>query len=152
MRLTARTDVEAPQAVVFDRLSHIPTIEALARERGAEVARLDDGTRGTAGAAWRLSVPLHGRARAATARVAAFDPADRIAVAADLEGVEAWLDLALAPLAPARTALSTELRLRPRTMTARLLVQPLRLARAQLEQRLRARIDAIARRIEAGEA
>ncbi len=152
MKLTARTDVEAPQARVFDRLSDIPTLEDLARARGAELARIDDGTRGAAGAAWRLSVPLNGRPRAATARVTAFDPADRIAVAADLEGVEAWLDLVLAPLSPGRTALRTELLLRPRTMAGRLLVQPLKLARAQIEARLRDRIEAIARRIEAEQA
>ena len=152
MKLTAQTWVEAPKDRVFAGISDIRTLESLARERGAEVTRLDGGADGPAGAEWRLLIPLHGRARAGTARVTAYEPDDRIAIAADLDGVTALAELVLAATGPGRTTMEVDIHLSARTLGGRLLVQPLKLARGGLEERLSRRIDAFARRIEAGQA
>ncbi len=152
MKLTARTEVAAPRPHVFSALSDIPALEEMARERGAEVTRLDDGRNGPAGAQWRLTVPLQGRPRAATARVAAYEPEDRIALDVEIEGIAAALELTLASPAPDRTLLGADVDIRARTLSGRLLVQPLKLARGNLEDRLRRRLEAFGARVAAGSA
>ncbi|WP_375261286.1 SRPBCC family protein [Palleronia sp.] len=147
MKLSARTDVAAPADKIFRHLTDFDRIEAAARNRGAEIERLDDGT-APADAAWRASFPFRGRLRHTEARVVDFEPDEQLALRGESDGLSARVRLELIPLSDRQTRISAIIDLTPATMKARLLVQSLKLARSTLEKRMEGRLRRFGRHVE----
>ncbi len=148
MKLTLGREIDAPQAEVFDEIAAFDALERMARDRGVHLVRSDDGAAGPAGATWTVRFDLKGRVRKGIARVVAFEPAERIALAADLDDVTALAAVDLAPLPSRTTRLTGSVDLRPASIPGRLLLHSLKLARGSLERRLARGLDAFAGRLE----
>jgi uncharacterized protein YndB with AHSA1/START domain len=148
MKLSLRRDIDAPAGRIFAALATPDALERMARERGAELRRLDDGAAGPSGARWSVRVEINGRVRRGTARIAAYEPGRRVAVAAEFDDLAALADVALTPLAAERTRLDGALGLRSRSMTGRILLHSLKLAKGSIARRLDSRLGTLAGRLE----
>lgn len=143
MRFTTREDIELPIGEVFAALSDFERFEREALRRGAEVETGDDP-----GRSWTVRFRHRGRNRELVTRIETFDRPRRLATLGRIGGFEGRLGLDLTELAPRRTRLRVDLEVMPRSLTARLMLQSLKLAKSSLTARFRSRVRAFARQLE----
>ena len=148
MKFSTREDIDAPIEFVFDQLTDVSSLERAALRRGAQVERLDGGGPAAVGAAWRIVFEFRGKTREMETRVTGLDRPNEIVVTSVGSGIEGITTLELVPLAKGRTRLAFRQELKPTSLTARLLVQSLKLAKGQLQDRLKKRLDTMGRDIE----
>lgn len=152
MKLSAREDIAAPMAHVFEAVTDIAALERAALRRGIDVVRVDGGGGPPGvGAAWDLGFDYRGARRRARTEITGWNPGEQVLFVAEGEGVRAMGEIDLTALAKARTRLVVGLDLRPETLRARLLLQSFRLARTALLARFRDRVAEYARKIENGQ-
>jgi len=148
MKFSAREDIEAPIDFVFEQISDFSGFERAALRRGAEVRRLDPAGGFGPGAAWEIAFDFRGKRREVEARVTRFDVPNEIVVGSVSSGIDGLTTVELVPLSKRRTRLSFAVELKPATLSARLLIQSLKLAKGQLDGRLKGRIKSLAGDIE----
>jgi hypothetical protein len=149
MDIILREDIAAPIAHVFAQATDTQAFERQALRRGADLRRLDRLPQPGPGAAWRIVFPFRGRERELEAQMTRLENptlAEWTFRSAGLQGVLRAECLALSRTA---TRLTLALTLEGRSLTARLLVQSLRLARGSLERRAEPRLKAWSREVEA---
>lgn len=146
MEFTSQEDIEAPIEKVFAALTDFDTIERQAMRRGIAVRRHspdpEDGPRWTAGFSFR------GRAMEAEIAQRHATPPEALGFAASTGGLDSRLEITLTALTPARTRMQLRAELAPRTLSARLLVQSIRLARARMVRKFSLRVAQFARALE----
>ncbi len=147
MKFDAHQTVAAPPQTVLDE---VPAgFERLAAGYGADVIRIDDGTAGPAGAAWRVDFAYRGHRKSVEIRTARYDPAAQLCMEGESDGLRVTAAAVVEGPGTGPTALSLGFQLAARTLTARLLMQPLKLAHGSLSRRLDAHLAEFARRVEA---
>ncbi|WP_102108591.1 SRPBCC family protein [Oceaniglobus roseus] len=147
MKFNSRQDIGAPIAEVFAAVSNFETFELQMLRRGIEVVRLDDGA-DPAKAAWRIAFDFRGRQRQMAARVVRYEPATGHTLSGHTDGLNVEIVTELIELSKSRTRLLVSCELLPQSITARLLVQSLKLAKGNLARRFDARLETFAREIE----
>jgi carbon monoxide dehydrogenase subunit G len=148
MKFSTREDVAAPMDYVFARLSDFDRFEKAALRRGAEVARTDRLQAPGPGMVWRVAFDWRGRRRQAVVELAEHVEPSRLLFDFTGRAFAGTLAVSMIALSPRRTRVITELDFRPRTMTARLVIQSLRLTRGRQNRRFKERIAAFAREVE----
>ena len=145
MKFSTRKDMEAPIDAVFDNLSNFAAFERAALRRGAEVsgAEAQDGMQ-----AWQLRFPLRGRTREITVVLLRSDRPETLAFAGESRSFDIRLGLTLLALSRARTRLGVELDVRPRSRSARLLLQTMRLTKAGYQRRFDGAVEQFAKKLE----
>lgn len=129
-------DVEAPVDWVWQGFTDFGAIEADIRARDAELSRVGDWREAALGVAWRGSVPVRGKVRAIDARITAFLPGEQLVIDSQIGGMGCHYEVAFAPLSETETRVSVLLELKAATLSARLLLQTLKIARRKVIQRL----------------
>lgn len=147
MELTAREDIEAPQERVFAAMADFDLIERQAMRRGAEVTRVSEGP--GKGMAWKVSFRFRGRPREADITLTEYDAPDRMVFHSRSGGLETEFAMDVVALSPNRTRINVTSVLVPKTLSARLLVQSLKLAKGGLDKRFRKRMADLAEGLEA---
>jgi uncharacterized protein YndB with AHSA1/START domain len=151
MQFSTCEDIDAPIGKVWGAVTDFDSFEHGARRRGAEVRRTDSGGTGGAegaGAAWTVDFEFRGKPRRVEARVTAFEAPGHLRVDSVSGGLEGMLEVTLTSLSPRRTRMDISLELTPGSLSARLLVQSLKFARASLNRRFENRVEDFARGIE----
>ncbi len=143
MKLVSRTDVEATPEALFGALTDRDWAEALARRAGAVVERTGPAGAFAPGAGWDARFAHRGRERHLASRVARLDPPGRLVLAGESKGFEGSAEVVLTPLSRQVTRLTVALEVRPRTFTARLILQTLKIGKGRLKERLDARVAAL---------
>lgn len=146
MELTAQEDIEAPQERVFDALSDFDTIERQVMSRGVDLTRTAEGP--GAGMAWRAGFSFRGKPREAEITLTRCDPPDRMVFDSTSGGLDVTFTLDVVALSPARSRINVSTVLTPRTLSARLLVQSLKLAKGGMDKRFGKRIADLATGLE----
>ena len=136
MKFKVSDDVEAPIDWVFEGFSDFGAIEADARAREADITRVGDWKEAAHGVAWRGSVPVRGKVRPIEARITAFVPDERVVIDSRIGGMECHYEVTFAPLSEAVTRVSVVLELKATNLSARLILQTLKIARRKVIQRL----------------
>ncbi|MBL4813099.1 MAG: SRPBCC family protein [Rhodobacteraceae bacterium] len=149
MELKARNDIEAPIGYTFDKITDFPGFERQALRRGAYVRRRDTLSKPGLGSAWELKFSYRGKDRVMRPTITEWEKPNGYVVKSISGGLEITATIDLMPLTPARTRLSITIDIVPKSLTARLLVQSLRLARGSLTKKLEARLNRFSRDIEA---
>jgi hypothetical protein len=149
MQFISRADIEAPIAFVFGQVSDFPAFERQLLRRGAEVRRVDRLAAPGKGAAWDVRFRFRGRDREVHAEVVAFDPPNGLTAEAESANIHAVGRVELIALSPQRTRLCVRLDLSAHTLPARLLLQSLRLAKANLNARFDKRVTEFAAEVQA---
>ena len=147
MKFSTREDVAAPIDVVFAEMSDFAHFERQALRRGAQVRRLDSGPY-QVGTNWDVRFKFRGKERHLIARLERFEQPQVIQVDSKAAGIEGVTLIELVPLSPARTRIAASIDLRARTLTARLVLQSMKLAKANLTNRFKKRIGEYAEMIE----
>lgn len=148
MQFSSKEDIEAPADRVFAMLSEFENFERLAVRRGVEVERLQDPGEPAVGMAWHALFRLRGKPRDAEITLETYDRPEAMRFVTRAQGVEGILVLELLPLSPRRTRMAVVLNLKPRTLSGRLLIQSLKLAKANLTKRFKLKIADFARNLE----
>jgi carbon monoxide dehydrogenase subunit G len=129
-------DVEAPIDWVWEGFTDFAAIEADIRARDAELSRAGDWKEAALGVAWRGSVPVRGKVRTIEARISGFVPEEHLLVGSRVGGMDCTYEVVFAPLSAEVTRVSVTLELKASTLSARLLLQTLKIARRKVIQRL----------------
>jgi carbon monoxide dehydrogenase subunit G len=150
MNLSAREEIAAPADRVFAAVSDYDRLARMAEGRGVAFTRHDTLSAPAPGMCWTARAPVRGQMRDIRSEVTAFAPGRGFTIASALGGIEGTTEVEVTPLGPNRSRLRIAIELRPVTLAGRLLIQPLRLGKGALQERLRIRVAGFARSIEAG--
>ncbi len=148
MELSTREDIDAPQAWVWDRITDHQSFEKIALRRGADVQRNDRATGFVTGAAWTLSFRFRGRDRLVEARLADVAPPDSWTANLSSAGIDGVVQVELVEMSRSRTRLIVKADMSARTLSARLMLQSFKLARAGMLRRFRERVAGFAADLE----
>ncbi|MDF1669550.1 MAG: SRPBCC family protein [Roseovarius sp.] len=148
MQFSAKEDVEAPIDFVFEQLSDFQSFERSALRRGAEVQRTDSKSNIGTGMAWDAAFKLRGRKREIQMELTEYDPPNGMVLSSRSPAMGGHLTVDLVALSRGRTRMSLEIDLKPKTLSSRLLVQSLKLARSNLSKRFRQRVAEFAEELE----
>ena len=140
MELTGREDVDVPIQQAFDLLTDVEVYERSALRRGAEVTPMDTLTRPGIGSKWKVEFTFRGKAREADLEITGFDTPNEVEMHAKLQGLETDVKIELVALSRTRTRIQFWTGMRAKTLSARLLLQSLKLARGNLNSRLSKRM------------
>lgn len=150
MKLSAREDIEAPIAEVFAAASDFDAIERRLRLRGVSVERDAAAPAEGVGRRWVAEAEWRGRRHRIEAELIAVEDGQSYAIESLSGGVACLSVVDLVALSKTRTRMLVSLELRPTTLSSRLLIQSLRLAKGRLSTRLKDRAAEFGRRVEAG--
>ena len=148
MKLAAKYDVEAPAAYVFAQLADFEGWERAAMRRGADVTRLDTLRTVGPGMTWDCQFNYRSKDRRAVIRLDAISPVSALVLSSKSAPVDAVLQIEILDLAARRTRVEVRLEVKPNTLTARIYVQSLRLARSRVERSFAQRVAQLAVEIE----
>jgi hypothetical protein len=144
MKLSAREDIEAPITYVFDRVSDFTLLERSAMRRGVEVVRsVSEGK-----TSWALAFAFRGRPRKALVALEKVDPPNSLVASFSSGGLAGQTIVELIALSRNRTRLSIAVEFAPQTLSARLMVQSMRLAKMTMTRRFKTRVADIAEEME----
>ena len=145
MKLSSRYDVEAPITQVFAELVNIDQWERAAMRRGADITRTDtvkaSGPGVAVGMTWAARFRYRGKDRSAVVRIDRRDEPSKLDLTAISALVDAGVSIELMELSLRRTRLILGLDLRPKTLTSKLYVQSLRLAKARVDRTFQTRVS-----------
>lgn len=148
MKFSTKEDIEAPIEQVFALVSNFEALERAALRRGADVQRTDNLRKPDVGMSWTAEFVARGRQRKLNIEMVAFVPPNSMRFHSVAQGLETDLLIDLVALSRGRTRLGIDLDLKPKTISARLLVQSLKLARTSLNKKFHLRIAGYARELE----
>ena len=140
MKFSAREDISAPIEDVFAALCDFEAFERQAMRRGADVQRVDTLAQPGVGMTWKAKFSLRGRRREMDVTLVQFDVPNEMHFKAKSQGIDATFVVELLALSRSRTRLSVALELTPLNLSARLLVQSLKLAKTTLTKRFKLRV------------
>jgi hypothetical protein len=149
MKLSGRTDIGAPVAFVFAALSDFEAWERAAMRRGADVHRTDKLRTPGPGMTWQARFAWRGRERQVQVRLTKLVTNLNLALDFDGPSVEGNLNIELVELSAKRTRMLMQVDLKPRTLSARLFIQSMKLTKNRVQRKYDARLQTIAKDIEA---
>ncbi|WP_296431507.1 SRPBCC family protein [Yoonia sp.] len=139
MKFSTREDIEAPVDYVFAQVSDFAAFERRAMRQGADVKRREDGPI-VQGAIWDISFQFRGRDRRVLAELTQLDVPTLLSIDNASDGLNAVTEVELIALSQTRTRVLVSFDLRAKTLTARLLLQSLKLAKTKMTKRFNARV------------
>ena len=149
MRFATKQDIEAPIADVFRIISDFETWERAAMRRGAEVSRTDKLRAAVAGMRWATRFSYRSKPRNMELELTQIEAPSLLRFAALSKSVEGVASIELMELGGKRTRMHVVMEVSPRSLTARLFLQSLRLARARIDRKFDQRAAQLAGEIEA---
>lgn len=148
MKFSSKEDIEAPVETVFDMLSDFEFFERAAIRRGAEVERETAFDPPRIGASWMVRFQLRGRSRVVRVVLVEYDGPNGMRFDGHGQGIDGYLTVELLALSPSRTRMAVAMNLAPKSLSARLMVQSLKLAKSSLTKRFKLRVAEFARQLE----
>ncbi|MEM6727447.1 MAG: SRPBCC family protein [Pseudomonadota bacterium] len=135
MKLSTREDIAVPIEAVFASVTNFEEFERRALRRGAEISRSDPPSGAGLGSAWDVAFMFRGRDRKLRAEVVGYDAPEKLTVASQSGGLHGSFTVSLVALSPRKTRMVVGLELVPKNLSARLLVQSFKLAKASIKKR-----------------
>ncbi len=148
MIFTTKEDIEAPIDAVFRAVSNFNAFERSALRRGARVQRVDRKTHPSTSIAWDVGFSFRGKKRDMLVELTEYDAPNRILAQSLSGGLEGEVSVELVTLSKNRTRMAIDLEIKPKTLSARLMVQSMRLAKGKLTKRYRLKVAGFANDIE----
>lgn len=136
MKFKVSEDVDAPADITWARFTDFSGIEADVVGRGTELSRVGNWTEATEGCSWRGSAKIRGRVRPVTSEISALEGPGRCEITTTIGGMEAVYEMTFLSLREDMTRVQVVLDLSANTLSARLALQTLKLARGRVMQRL----------------
>jgi hypothetical protein len=144
MRFSTKQDIEMPIAEAFRILTDFESWETAAMRRGADISRTDKLRQIGAGLAWAIKFSYRNKPRAFNVTLTEMRAPSNL----KFEGASATIagegKLDLIDLGSKRTRMHVVMEVTPRTLTSRLFLQSLRLARGRVDRKFDQRIAQMA--------
>ncbi|KAG1647847.1 Protein MgtC [Nymphon striatum] len=138
MKFSTNEDIEAPIDAVFEMLCDFESFERSAMRRGAEVQRIDQQSTPGVGMMWQAAFALRGKQRQMEVEMVTFDRPQEIVLESTSPGMLATTSFEL--IARSSTRVKVEIEVKPLNLSARLLVQSLKLAKNSLTKKFKLRV------------
>jgi len=148
MKFTTKEDIEAPIEAVFGAVSNFNAIERSALRRGARVQRVDRKTHPSTTISWDVGFSFRGKKRDMLIELTEFDGPNRLLAQSLSGGLEGQVCVNLVALSKNRTRMSIDIEVLPKNLSARLMVQSMRLAKGRLTKRYQLKMAGYANDIE----
>jgi hypothetical protein len=148
MKLTVKTDIDAPVAFVHAFLCDNTSWEREAIRRGIEIERPADMPLRGVGAGWRIKLRFRGRTRNVLVRLDEILQDEVIGYSFEGQALFGTTVFESKSLSPKRSRLKLSIDAKPKTLAARLFLNTLRLARRKVEERMEKRVAQLGARIE----
>lgn len=148
MKFSTREDIAAPIADVFEALMDFETYERAALRRGVDVMRVDDIPGKGVGQTWQADFKFRGRRRKLTAKITDYEAPQIAVVESQSDGLQGTVTIELVALSANDTRLFLQFEMRPKSFTARVFIQSLRLSKAALSRRFKNSVTNYARGLE----
>jgi hypothetical protein len=149
MKFSAKQDVDAPAAFVFAAFSDFDAWERAGLRRGAEITRTDSLSGVTSGMTWQVKFMFRSKMRTVDIRLDQIIAPQRMEFLAQSPAMEASMVVEIAEMSALRSRIHIVSDVSPRTLTAKLFIQSLRLARAKADRKYALRVSEIATDISA---
>lgn len=140
MKFSTRHDVDAPIDYVFARITDFDALERQAMRRGIGVARNDPAMPHGVGSTWDMEVPFRGKVRKLTGKISKLENPSYLEAQATSEGMDMTLDIELVALSRTRTRMVLGYDVRPKTLSARIILRSVKLAKNTMDRRFSRRI------------
>lgn len=140
MKFSAREDIDQPIETVFEAVTDFDAFERRMLRRGVDVTRDEDIPINKVGARWNAHAKWRGRQYDIDAELVSLTPCEGYAIESKSNGIECLGVVDLVALSKTRTRLFLSIDLKPTTLSARLFVQSLRLAKGTLSRRFKSRV------------
>lgn len=147
MKLTAKTDLEVPAAFVFSALVDHAFWERDAVRNGAEIERPPGTPASGVGAAWRIRGQFRGKPRKVLLTITEQVENQLVVLSLDGPSIEGFARFEALVLSPRRSRLRADFEFKPKTLSARLFINTLRLGKGRVQAKFEARLGAIGARI-----
>ena len=144
MKFSAREDIDASIDGVFQAVTDFDAFERRMLRRGVDIMRDEDVPIDRVGARWKANVGWRGRKYDIDAELISLTPGEGFAIESKANGVDSLAVVDLVALSKSRTRMFVSVDLKPTTLSSRLLVQSLRLAKGTLNKRFKARVSEFA--------
>lgn len=148
MEFSAKEDIEAPIERVFAVITDFDSVERQALRRGIKVSRVKDVADGGAGTEWSAGFKFRGKDMTADIRLAEMTEPELVVFKARAGGLDTGMVIDLTALSPRRTRMTVTAPMQPKTLSARLLVQSLKLAKGRVTRKFSVRVAQYAKSIE----
>ncbi|MCK0096588.1 SRPBCC family protein [Yoonia sp. F2084L] len=139
MKLSTREDIEAPIAYVYERVSDFAAFERRALRQGAQVSCRTEGAP-VVGTIWDIAFEFRGRSRKVQAELTKREAEQALEIESQSDGLIAVTQVDLVALSATRTRVLVSFDMKAKTLTARLLLQSLKLAKAKMTKRFKSRV------------
>ena len=140
MKFTTHKDIDAPIDYVFQKAANFDGYERQALRRGAHVARVDGMGPVRVGSAWDVAFTFRGKDRNLRATVKSIVAPDTFEIDTVATGLNSLTKVDLIALSPKTTRVAVSVALTARSLSARLLLQSLKLAKGNLNKRFTKRV------------
>lgn len=148
MKFSTKEDIEASIEATFSMLCDFETFERAAMRRGAEVQRTDTKTVPSVGMGWNAAFNMRGKRRQVEIEMVTFDKPNEMAFECRSQGLLTHFTIELVALSKSRTRLMVSFDIKPLNLSARLLVQSLKLAKTSLTKKFKLRVAEFAKTLE----
>jgi carbon monoxide dehydrogenase subunit G len=148
MKFELKEDLAVPIDAVFAEVTDFSSFERSILRRGADVERLDKGQGYGIGSTWKLSFPFRGKEREARSEIVFFDAPNSYRADSVSSGIDVVSVVDLVALSRSRTRLSVTVEMTAKTLSARLLLQSMKLAKGTLNKRFKHRLAEFAKDVE----
>lgn len=148
MEFSAKEDIEAPIEQVYAVISDLDAVERQALRRGIKVKRITPTPSVEEGMRWNVEFKFRGKAMTSDLTLAELSPPEKMRFSSRTGGLETGMTVDLTALSPKRTRMTVIADMQPKTLSARLLVQSLKLAKGRVTRKFSVRVAQYAKTIE----
>ena len=148
MKFSTKEDIEASIEATFSMLCDFETFERAAMRRGAEVQRTDTKTVPSVGMGWSAAFNMRGKRRQVEIEMVTLDQPNEMAFECRSQGLLTHFTIELVALSKSRTRLMVSFDIKPLNLSARLLVQSLKLAKTSLTKKFKLRVAEFAKTLQ----
>ncbi len=148
MKFSSKEDVEVPIEQTFEMLNDFEGFERAVLRRGGEVRRKGAIDPPTIGMGWLVGFRYRGRQREVDVTLSDYERPNVLAFSFEGSGIRGEFKLELVALSRRRTRLGLWLEIKPETLSARLLIQSLKLGKSTLDKRFKLRVADYAKDLE----
>jgi hypothetical protein len=141
MNFTTHKDIDAPIEYVFQKVTSFDGYERQALRRGAQVVRVDGAGPVRVGSAWDIAFSFRGKDRNLRASVSTIASPELLEIDTVATGLNSATKVNLVALSPKTTRVSVTVDMTAKSLSARLLLQSLKLAKGNLNKRFTKRVN-----------
>lgn len=148
MQFSSVQDVNAPLDFVFQQMSDFESYEAYGLRTGVDVERKDTLSEKAAGMKWRVEGEMRGKRRKLNIELTEYRPDNLLKFFVKSTGIEATATMEAMALTRKQSRIKVTTVLKPKTISARLILQSAKLAKNSMNRKFNHRFWTYANYIE----